>query len=168
MVTTKDGGDAPTLAFEHASTSMCAEETPPKITTRYGNAPTPASEDASTSIKRCRIYSPSKQSTHDFCENQSNDSDSASIESDVEGARVPPAKRRKRASHSRNEAGDDRNDDDHDDERKMPANENGLKQEKSKDDKNNKDESNGEFFAIEVRMADGCYDQFYRGCRLDM
>jgi hypothetical protein len=38
MVTTKDGGDAPTLAFEHASTSMCAEETPPKVTTRYGNA----------------------------------------------------------------------------------------------------------------------------------
>jgi hypothetical protein len=124
---------------------MSAKETPPKVTTKDGNAPTPASEEKmSTLVKPCRIYSPSKHSTCDFCGNELEDSDFASNESDAECMRVPPAKCLKQASCSQDEAGDDDHDDneeedkklpgkldDNNDERKMPANEDGVKEEQS-------------------------------------
>ena len=95
-------------------------------------------------VKPRRIYSPSKRSTRDFCGIELEDSDFASNESDAEGTRVPPAKRLKWASRSRDEAGDDDHDDDEEedkklpgklddnnDERKMLANEDGVKEEQS-------------------------------------
>jgi hypothetical protein len=125
-------------------------------------APTPASEEkTSTLVKPHRIYSPSKRSTRDFCGIELEDSDFASNESDAEGTRVPPAKRLKRASRSRDEAGDDDHDDneeedkklpgkldDNNDERKIPANEDGFKEEQSEDEESRNDSN-------EVIVIDG-------------
>jgi hypothetical protein len=141
---------------------MSAEEMLPKVTTKDGNAPTPASEEkTSTSVKPRRIYSSSKRSTRDFCGIKLEDSDFASNESDAEGTRVPPAKRLKRASRSRDEAGDDDHDDDEEEdkklpgklddnkgERKMPANEDGVKEEQSEDEESRNDSN-------EVIVIDG-------------
>jgi hypothetical protein len=78
---------------------MSAEVSPPKVTTKEdGNTHTPASEDMPTLVKPHRIYSPSKHSMHDFCDNKLEDSDFGSNESDAKGRRVSPAKCQKRAS----------------------------------------------------------------------